>query len=92
MKCLLLLSLVSACSSSSLTAAPLKKGMNEQQVIQAYNTQLPDRVVERTCGNETPAPFPCKIYIYEGTLQRGHPKLSVVFENFGGRWLVSQWL
>ncbi|GEP60245.1 hypothetical protein [Reyranella soli] len=66
--------------------------MNEQQVIEAYDKQLPERVVERTCGNETPAPFSCKIYIYEGILRRGHPKLSVVFENVGGRWLVSQWL
>ena len=51
-------------------------------------------MIQRTCGNETAAPFPCKIYVYEGTWREGryHPKLSVVFEAIRGKWLVSQWL
>jgi hypothetical protein len=73
---------------------PLKPGMTEQQLVEASDNRVPDRVVERICGNETAAPFPCKIYVYEGAWREGryHPKVSVVFEEVRGRWLVSQWL
>ena len=73
---------------------PLKPGMTEQQLVEASDNRVPDRVVERICGNETAAPFPCRIYVYEGAWREGryHPKVSVVFEAVRGRWLVSQWL
>jgi hypothetical protein len=83
--------LASACSPFQ-PPAPVKQGMNEQQVIEAFNKRPPDRVIERTCGNETAGPFPCKIYVYEGSRRDGYRKLSIVFEKAGGRWLVSQWI
>ena len=68
--------------------------MTEQQVIEVSRKRVPDRVIYRTCGNETPAPFPCMIYVYEAGWREGRyePKLSVVFEAVRGKWLVSQWL
>jgi hypothetical protein len=85
---------VAACSQPSQPAVPLRAGMSEQQVVEASNNRVPDRVIARTCGNETAAPFPCKIYVYEGAWRGGryHPKVSVVFEEVRGKWLVSQWL
>jgi hypothetical protein len=35
-------------------------------------------------GNETPAPFPCKVYIYDLELQAGS-KLTVIFESVPGQ-------
>ena len=95
MKRLLMLGLaVGACSQPSRPAVALRPGMTEQQVVEASSNRIPDRVIQRTCGNETAAPFPCKIYVYEGIWREGryHPKLSVVFEEVRGKWLVSQWL
>ena len=95
MKRLLLLGVgLAACSQLSRPAVPLRAGMSEQQVVEVSNKRVPDRVIARTCGNETAAPFPCKIYVYEGAWREGryHPKVSVVFEEVGGKWLVSQWL
>ena len=99
MKRLLVLCLaVAACSQPASPpaqrGAPLMKGMSEQQVVEAQDDRMPDRVVRRICGNETPAPFPCQIYVYESTWRDGrfHPKLSVVFEEVRGKWLGSQWL
>jgi len=68
--------------------------MTEQQVMVGDNNHVPDRVIDRTCGNETAAPFPCRIYVYEAGWRDGRyqPKQSVVFEQIRGRWLVSQWL
>jgi hypothetical protein len=85
---------VAACSQPSRPAVPLRAGMSEQQVVEVSNNRVPDRVIARTCGNETAAPFPCKIYVYEGAWRQGryHPKVSVVFEEVRGKWLVSQWL
>jgi hypothetical protein len=85
---------VGACSQPVRPEIPLRPGMSEQQVIAAHDNRAPQRVIERTCGNETPAPFACKIYVYEAAWRDGrpHPKLSVVFEKVGGKWLVSQWL
>jgi len=85
---------LAACSQPFRVLGGLRPGMTEQQVVEVSNNRVPDRVVQRTCGNETAAPFACKIYVYEGTWREGryHPKLSVVFEVVRGRWLVSQWL
>lgn len=83
--------LVSACGPFG-PPAPVKQGMNEQQVIEALSNRPPDRVIERTCGNATASPFSCKIYVYDGSWRDGYPRLSIVFEKAGGRWLVSQWL
>jgi hypothetical protein len=68
--------------------------MTERQVVEASDKRVPDRVIDRICGNETAAPFPCRIYVYEGAWREGryHPKLSVVFEAVRGEWRVSQWL
>lgn len=85
---------VAGCSEAAAPPPPVavRAGMTEQQVIQA--NRVPDQVIERICGNETPAPFPCKIYVYEGARREGRyqSKLSVVFEQARGRWVVSQWL
>ena len=53
-----------------------------------------DRVIMRTCGTETPKPFPCKVFVYEGGLRNGvyAPGQSIVFEDVRGQWVVSQWL
>jgi len=78
---------------SSLTGA-LKAGMTEQQMAEVSNNRVPDRVVMATCGIDTPKPFACKVFVYEGMLRAGQydPKLSVVLEDVGGQWKVSQWL
>jgi len=72
----------------------LKPGMTEQQVAEVSNNRVPDRVVLRTCGTETLAPFACKIFVYERGLRAGqyNSKLSVVFEDISGQWVVNQWL
>jgi hypothetical protein len=79
--------------NGSITSA-LKPGMTEQQVAEISNNRVPDRVVMTTCGTETPKPFACKVFVYEGALRAGQydPKLSVVLEDVGGQWKVSQWL
>ena len=92
--------LAAACDSNprtlslngSITGA-LKPGMTEQQVAEVSN-RVPDRVVMTTCGTETPKPFACKVFVYEGVLRAGQydPKFSVVLEDVGGQWKVSQWL
>jgi hypothetical protein len=76
---------LAACSQPSRPAVPLKVGMSEQQVVEVSNKRVPDRVIARTCGNETAAPFPCKIYVYEGAWRGGryHPKVSVVSRRSG---------
>jgi hypothetical protein len=77
-------------ANGSITGA-LKPGMTEQQVAEVSNNRVPDRVVMTTCGTETPKPFACKVFVYEGAGQYD-PKLSVVLEDVGGQWKVSQWL
>jgi hypothetical protein len=68
--------------------------MTEQQVAELNNNRVPDRVIMKTCGIETSAPFPCKVYVYDRGLRAGHydPMFSVVFEDARGKWVVSQWL
>ena len=93
--------LAAACDSNpptlslngSITGA-LKPGMTEQQMAELSSNRVPDRVVMTTCGIETPKPFACKVFVYEGALRAGQydPKLSVVLEDVGGQWKVSQWL
>jgi len=46
-------------------------GMTEQQVAEVSNNRVPDRVVMTTCGTETPKPFACKVFVYEGALRAG---------------------
>ena len=102
LRVILLALALGACSQSApppggATPAPLvavRRGMTERQVIEASNNRVPDWVIERICGNETAAPFPCRIYVYEGAWREGRyqPKLSVVFEAVRGQWLVDQWL
>ena len=79
--------------NGSITGA-LKPGMTEQQVAEVSNNRVPDRVVMTTCGTETPKPFACKVFVYDGALRGGQydRKLSVVLEDVGGQWKVSQWL
>jgi hypothetical protein len=93
--------LAAACDSNpptlslngSITGA-LKPGMTEQQMAELSNNRVPDRVVMTTCGIETPKPFACKVFIYDGALRGGQydRKLSVVLEDVRGQWKVSQWL
>jgi hypothetical protein len=93
---MILLALAVAACTQAATPPPVavRPGMTEQQVIEASRNRMPDRIIQRTCGNETPAPFPCRVYVYDAAWQGGRyqPKLSVVFEEVRGRWLVSQWL
>jgi len=91
---MLFLAMLGACSHPSRPAPAVQRGMTERQVVEVSDNQVPDRIIERICGNETAAPFPCKIYVYEGAWRDGryHPKLSIVFEKAGGQWLVGQWL
>lgn len=83
-----------ACSQPAAPATAVQRGMTERQVVEVNGNRMPDRVIERICGNETAAPFPCRIYVYDGARRDGHyrPKISIVFEKAGGRWLVGQWL
>jgi hypothetical protein len=79
--------------NGSITGA-LKPGMTEQQVAEVSNSRVPDRVVMTTCGLETPKPFACKVYVYDGALRGAQydRKLWVVLEDVRGQWKVSQWL
>ena len=80
--CMLCIAAVAACDDNkhplngSITSA-LKPGMTEQQVAEVSNNRVPDRVVMTTCGTETPKPFACKVFVYEGALRAGQydPKL-----------------
>lgn len=72
--------------NGSISSA-LKPGMTEQQVAVVSDNRVPDRVVIRTCGIETRAPFACKVFVYQDD-----PKLSVVFEDVSGQWVANQWL
>jgi hypothetical protein len=79
--------------NSSITSV-LKPGMTEQQVAEVSNNRVPDRVVMKTCGTETPKPFACKVYVYDGTLHgiQYDRTLWVVMEDVKGEWVVTQWL
>ena len=82
-----------ACSQPDRPPPPVKPGMTERQVVEVSDNRVPDRIIERICGNETAAPFPCKIYVYDGAWREGryHPKLYLVFEAVRGRPL-SEWI
>ena len=84
----------STVSLNGLITGALKPGMTEQQVAEISNNRVPDRAVMKTCGTETPKPFACKVFVYDGALRAGQydPKLSVVLEDVRGQWRVSQWL
>jgi hypothetical protein len=69
----------------------LQRGMTEQQLAEVRGGRIPDRIIMLTCGAETAHPFPCKVYVYEGSSLFDR-KLSVVLEDYGGQWKVSQWL
>jgi hypothetical protein len=75
-------------------AHDLQRGMTEQQLSEVSSGRVPNRIIISTCGTETANPFPCKVYVYERGLRAGQydRKLSVVLEDFGGQWKVSQWL
>jgi hypothetical protein len=101
MRPLLCVAALAGCDSNTSTrllngsiTSVLKPGMTEQEVAEVSNNRVPDRVVMKTCGTETPMPFACKVYIYEGVLRAGQydPKLSVVLEDVSGQWIVTQWL
>jgi hypothetical protein len=78
--------------NGSLNGA-LQQGMTEQQVAEVSG-RVPDRVVMKTCGTETPKPFACKVYVYDGTLHgiQYDRTLWVVMEDVKGEWVVIQWL
>ena len=86
---------LTACTQSvTPPSVAVRQGMTERQLIEANRPRAPDRIIERPCGNETAAPFSCKVYVYDGAWREGRyqPRLSVVFEEVRGRWLVTQWL
>ncbi len=83
---------LAACGSGHpALSRDLQRGMNEQQLAEVDGGRVPDRIIMRICGAETPKPYPCKVYVYEGT-GRFDRKLSVVLEDVGGQWKVAQWL
>lgn len=94
MRHVIMLALATGACSQPDRPPPVKPGMTERQVVEVSDNRMPDRIIQRTCGTETAAPFPCKIYVYDGAWREGHyrPKLSVVFEEVHGQWRVSQWL
>lgn len=77
-----------ACASQTTVS----RGMTESEV--AERNRVPDRVIMRTCGTETPKPFPCKVFVYEGGFRDGRfvPTQSIVFEDVRGQWIATQWL
>jgi hypothetical protein len=98
---LLCVAALAACDSNTSTRplngsiiGALMPGMTEQQVAEVSNNRVPDRVVMKTCGTETPKPFACKVYIYDGRLHgiQYDRTLWVVMEDFKGEWVVTQWL
>jgi hypothetical protein len=84
---------LAGCGNNRPTALSqdLKRGMTEQQLAEVRGGRVPDRIIMLTCGAETAHPFPCKVYVYEGSGLFDR-KLSVVLEDYGGQWKVSQWL
>jgi hypothetical protein len=70
--------------NGSISSA-LKPGMTEQQVAVVSDNRVPDRVVIRTCGTETRAPFACKVFVY------GAPSYRC-FRGCQRQWVVNQWL
>jgi hypothetical protein len=85
---------LAACDSSLHADRRLLRGMTEQEVAQLQGKQVPDRIIMRTCGTETPQPFSCKIHVYRRGLWVGRlgSEVAVVFEDVRGQWVVSQWL
>jgi hypothetical protein len=79
--------------NGSITSA-LKPGMTEQQVTEVSSNRVPDRVVMTTCVTETPKPFACKVYVYDGALRGGQydRKLWVVLEDVRGSDSSISWL
>ena len=84
----------SAGKRNDAIACELHRGMTERQVEQAAGGRVPDRIIMTTCGTQTPNPFSCRVYVYEGALRANgfDRKLSVIFEDFGGQWRIGQWL
>ena len=83
-----------ACGSGLHGDRALQRGMSEQEVAELKGKQVPDRIIMRTCGTETPKPFPCKVHVYQRGLWAGRygGEAAVVFEDVRGQWVVSQWL
>lgn len=62
---------LTACTQSvTPPSVAVRQGMTERQLIEASRPRAPDRIIERTCGNETAAPFSCKVYVYDGAWRR----------------------
>ncbi len=93
MRPLLCVAALAGCDSNTSTrplngsiTSVLKPGMTEQQVAEVSNNRVPDRVVMKTCGTETPMPFACKVYIYDGA-RCGQDGTTRSFRSF---WRMSE--
>ena len=79
----LCLAALAACDSNTSARPPngsisdaLQRGMTEQQVAELSNNRVPDRVIMKTCGTETSAPFPFKVYYGRVTMTRSSRSFS----------------
>jgi hypothetical protein len=68
--------------------------MSERQLAEVSSYRVPDAIVVTTCGDETPQPFPCKVFVYDGGLRGGQydSRLAVVFEEVKGEWKIGHWI
>jgi hypothetical protein len=75
-------------------ASVLHRGMTERQLAEVSSNRVPDTIVVTMCGDETPQPFPCKVFVYDGGLRDGQydSRLAVVLEDVRGEWRVGQWI
>ena len=55
--------------NGSITSV-LKPGMTEQQMAEVSNNRVPDRVVMKTCGTETPMPWGARLALSDSDRPR----------------------
>jgi hypothetical protein len=89
MRPLLCVAALAGCDSNTSTrplngsiTSVLKPGMTEQQVAEVSNNRVPDRVVMKTCGTETP---PARF-----TSTRGRCGLVSTTRRFRSFWRMSE--
>jgi len=79
---------LAACDGGLQADRRLQRGMTEQEVTQLEGKQVPDRIIMRTCGTETPNRFPARFMFtvracgWAGSAQRS-PSSSRMSEDNG---------
>lgn len=64
----------------------LEDRMTMQQVMNAIGRR-PDSAEQGTCGQGTPSPWPCRVWLFG----RSPKQLIVRFESVNGVWVVNSW-